>query len=191
MSLRLRALVSRGLTFYRRLDGLRSRLFGQVPADERTRAVLDGRAWEQFCDSLKAAGAALSFPGAPRDPLNQAEGTRYLARLTRVALEAFVENADPAAPLLQRVVHETAKMGSDNPDNHYYHAPISAEREYRLHGKRGSVHYLGFFTQRGHYGQGEACRRRDDSKPTSSCSPPTGISRSSSAAGSRDRTGCR
>ena len=56
--------------------------------------------------------------------------------------------------MLQRVVHETAKMGSDNPDNFYQNAAISGEHTYRLWGKRGTVHYLSFGTQIGHYGKG-------------------------------------
>ncbi len=50
------------------------------------------------------------------------------------------------------MVHETVKMGADNPDNHYYNTQISGEYEYRITGKRNTVHYLGFFTQNGNYG---------------------------------------
>ena len=115
--------------------------------------IVTGKSWEDFCDTLKAAGSATVFPGAPRDAFNQAEGYRYLSRLARAGLEAFVEHADPRAPVLQRVVHETAKMGSDNPDNYYQNAAISGEHEYRISGYRGTVHYLGFGTQKGNYGQ--------------------------------------
>ena len=80
------------------------------------------------------------------------EGLRYLTRLTRAGLEAFVEYNDPAFPILRRMVHETVKMGADNPDNHYFNAQISGNYEYRISGKRNTVHYLGFFTQNGNYG---------------------------------------
>ncbi len=56
-------------------------------AEER---VLTGKSWDEFCDMLKAAGASLQAPGAPRDAFNQAEGYRYLARLARAGLENFV-----------------------------------------------------------------------------------------------------
>ena len=46
--------------------------------------MLTGKSWDEFCDMLKAAGASLQAPGAPRDAFNQAEGYRYLARLARV-----------------------------------------------------------------------------------------------------------
>ena len=41
-----------------------------------------------------------------------------------------------------------------NPDNHYQNAAISGQYEYRISGNRGTVHYLGFGTQKGNYGQG-------------------------------------
>jgi hypothetical protein len=110
------------------------------------------RAWEEFCDALKAAGAVVVGPDAPDDALSRAEGFRYLTRLARAALETFLEDADPQAPELLRTAHETVKMGNDNPDNVYLNAPISGRHEYRLTGTRGTVHYLGFGTQAGNYG---------------------------------------
>ncbi|MDX1694451.1 MAG: DUF1214 domain-containing protein [Ketobacteraceae bacterium] len=130
------------------------KLRGKTPDDVAEQRLVSGQAWNEFCDTLKAAGASLTFPGAPTDPFSQAEGYRYLTRLARAGLEAFVEYADPKAPVLHRVVHETVKMGADNPDNFYQTACISGAYEYRIHGRRNSIHYLSFGTQVGHYGQG-------------------------------------
>jgi hypothetical protein len=142
------------------LDGVRRaqklwlKLRGLTPEGVSEQRIVSGEAWEEFCDTLKAAGASLRFPGAPQDPFSQAEGYRYLSRLVRAGLEGFVEDADPLAPVLKRVVHETVKMGADNPDNHYQNATISGACEYRITGNRGTVSYLAFGTQAGHYGQG-------------------------------------
>lgn len=127
---------------------------GKTLDDVAEQRLVSGQSWEEFCDTLKAAGASLTFPGAPTDPFNQAEGYRYLTRLVRAGLEAFVEHADPKAPVLHRVVHETVKMGADNPDNFYQTACISGQYEYVIRGKRNSIKYLSFGTQIGHYGQG-------------------------------------
>lgn len=128
------------------------KVMGKTEEDIYAQRIVSGRSWEEFCENLKTAGAALLYPGAPRDPFQQAEGVRYLSRLTRAALEAYVEYSDPAFPRLRRMVHETVKMGADNPDNYYMNAQISGEHEYIIRGKRNSVHYLGFFTQNGNYG---------------------------------------
>lgn len=142
------------LDLVRRAQSAWMRLRGQTPAGVAEARIVGGQSWEEFCDTLKAAGASLRFPGTPRDPFQQAEGYRYLSRLVRAGLEGFLEDADPRAPVLKRVVHETVKMGADNPDNWYQNATISGAYEYRIRGNRGTVAYLAFATQAGHYGQG-------------------------------------
>jgi hypothetical protein len=119
--------------------------------DRSTQRVVDGTAWNELLDRLRDAGKIVQT--GPADPLTRAEGYRYLSRLLRAGLEAFVEHADPLAPTLRRPVHETIKMGADNPDNHYFHASISGAYEYVIRGRRNDVHYLQFATLVGHYGQ--------------------------------------
>jgi hypothetical protein len=116
--------------------------------------VMDGRSWDDFCDALKKAGHDIVLaPTAPTNPIDRAEGWRYLARLTRGALESFLEAADTQAPVFSRAVHETIKMGMDNPDNIYLAAPVNGTSTYRITGTRGTVHYLGFGAQAGGYGK--------------------------------------
>ncbi|MCB2201254.1 DUF1214 domain-containing protein [bacterium] len=125
---------------------------GKKEEDVFDQRIVSGKAWDEFCDQLKLAGTNLKYAGTPQDAFSQAEGIRYLTRLTRAGLEAFVEYADPAFPVLKRMVHETVKMGADNPDNYYFNAQISGAYEYKITGERNTVHYLGFFTQNGSYG---------------------------------------
>jgi len=121
---------------------------------ESLHRVMDGRSWNEFCDALKSAGNKVILSNtAPTDPLDRAEGFRYMARLTRAALESFLEAADTQAPEFSRAVHETIKMGMDNPDNIYLAAPVNGNYTYKITGNRGSVHYLGFGAQAGGYGK--------------------------------------
>ncbi len=124
----------------------------ELTMDPDTEALKES--WRAFCDRLKAAGDAVFAEDVPKDALTRAEGARYLTRLVRAALETFVEFSDPAAPVLRRTVHETIKMGADNPDNWYENAPVHGDYVYRLSGTRGTVPYLSIATQQGHYGQG-------------------------------------
>ncbi len=114
--------------------------------------VIDGRAWEEFCDTLKAAGSSVLAEDTPKDPLVRAEGWRYLSRLTRAALDTFIEASDAQAPEFQQTTGPTVKMGMDNPDNIYLNAPVNGTYTYELTGNRGTVYYLGFGTQAGNYG---------------------------------------
>jgi hypothetical protein len=120
--------------------------------DDVTQRIMGGSVWEDFCDTLKSAGAVVLRESSPQNPFDRAEGYRYLSRLVRLALEKFVEHDDPAAPTFYRLSHETAKIGCDNPDSLYQNAAISGEHEYRLSGTRGTVAYLGFGTYYGQYG---------------------------------------
>ena len=118
----------------------------------RTDKVISGASWNELCDRLKDAGNIVLQ--GPDDELTRAEGFRYLSRIFRAALQTFVEHGDPRTPVLQRVVHETAKMGADNPDNVYLNATVSGAMRYVVSGARGTVHFLSFATQVGHYGRG-------------------------------------
>ncbi len=142
------------LALFRRVSLLVWRLRGKTPDDVAAQRVVSGQSWNEFCDALKAAGAALSFPGAPRDPFSQAEGYRYLSRLARAGLMAFVEHADANAPVLHRVANETTKLGADNPDNFYQTASLDGNYDYRITGRRNTIAYLSLGTQAGNYGQG-------------------------------------
>jgi hypothetical protein len=128
------------------------RIRGKTTDDIHDERIISGKSWEEFCDNLKTAGAVLKYPGTPRDAFNQAEGIRYLSRLTRGGLEAFLEYNDPSFPVFRRTANETMKLGADNPDNYYFNAQISGDFEYRITGKRNTVYYFGFFTQNGNYG---------------------------------------
>ena len=144
------------LYYYLRIQGSIQKLLwkirGKTPQDIHDQRVFSGKAWAEFCDHLKAAGNVLLSPGTPRDPLQQAEGVRYLSRLTRAGLEAYLEYQDPMHPQLRRMVHETVKLGADNPDNYYQNAQISGMYTYKIVGKRNTVDHLSFHTQNGNYG---------------------------------------
>jgi hypothetical protein len=116
--------------------------------------VTSGESWRDFCRALERAGDVVLREASPHDAFDRAEGFRYLTRLTRVALESFLEFADPAFPVLRRPAHETVKIGADNPDNYYQSAAIRGEFDYRITGTRGTIHYLGIGSYAGGYGEG-------------------------------------
>lgn len=49
------------------------KLKGRTEASEAERRVVSGEAWDEFCDTLKAAGAVVLSTSAPRDALNQVQ----------------------------------------------------------------------------------------------------------------------
>ena len=107
--------------------------------------------WRAFCDQLAEAGEVLLRPDAPSDPLNQAEGVRYLSRLARTALNMMVDSSDPDFPRLFLLTDDKIKIGADNPDNLYQQAVVRGDREYRIWGKRNTVPYLSIGSKANRY----------------------------------------
>lgn len=110
------------------------------------------RAWEVFCEQLKAAGAVLARPTTPKDDLTQAEGLRKLARLIRIGLEATLEYADAAHPEVYAVVTPTTLGEGETSDARYSQTMIDGRRTYVLGGKRGDAPFIEFTAYAGKIG---------------------------------------
>lgn len=126
--------------------------------DDAARALASGEVWSQFCDELKALGAEILRPTAPRDPVDLAEAHRFLTRMLRSAFELIVESGDASVPALTVSLHETMKLGWDNPDNIHHNAYVSEAFDYRLFGRRGDAHTVTIAIYGGSYGKGEQGR---------------------------------
>lgn len=113
--------------------------------------VINGQAWEEFCDNIKDLGKIITRDDTPANAFDRAEGFRYLTRLLRNGLESVIESGGAEFPTL-RSLGNMVKMGADNPDNLYQGATISGSHEYRISGHRGSVFYLSFASISGGYG---------------------------------------
>ena len=120
-------------------------------SNEAEQRVASGEAWADFCRRLESIGQVVLSTELAGTPIDQAEGYRYLSRLTRIALDMHVENSDTDFPGFYAASHPTAKIGADNPDNIYMNASISGARRYRITGKRGSVPILSFGTKANRY----------------------------------------
>lgn len=109
--------------------------------------------WQAFCAHLERTGRAV-LRAAPDGDLHRAEGLRYVGRIAKHALQRFIEERDPGSPVLGGL----PKLGGDNPDYVYTGAALSADFEYRLHGRLGDASYLGFGSYAGEVGTDEGLR---------------------------------
>jgi hypothetical protein len=81
--------------------------------------------------------------GVPESAVDLAEGYRWVTRLSRLALDWFVERSDPLHPQLFTLQDEYRKLLVDNPDVHYLFCVLDDRRSYRLVGRRGQAAYIG------------------------------------------------
>lgn len=107
--------------------------------------------WREFCERLAQAGEILDRPAAPGTPIDQAEGLRYLSRLTRTALNMLVDSSDPDFPRLFLLCDDQIKIGADNPDNLYQQIVVRGDRDYRITGKRNTVPYFSIGSKANRY----------------------------------------
>jgi len=102
------------------------------------------KAWDDFCDRVKAAGNLAFREKTPDSPLVRATGVRYMARYIAKALDRHVNYADPLHPQLWAMQSPVSKSFGDNPDCTYLEATLDGAYEYRIVGNRGTVAWVSF-----------------------------------------------
>lgn len=93
------------------------------------------RTWESFCDVVKLTGQQVMRPEVPDDPLDVAEGFRYLTRLLALGLDMFLEEGDADRPVVIWGCTRKRKPMFLNPDQTYHAVAVSGARTYRIRGK--------------------------------------------------------
>jgi hypothetical protein len=109
------------------------------PAKER---LLSGRAWDDFCETLRLAGRGIERFGEEPGELDRAEWYRFLTRIVRNGLERFVENCEPERPRLRDAPWRQS-INVQCPDQDHLLAEFpDGSREYRIRGWRGTAPYF-------------------------------------------------
>lgn len=92
------------------------------------------REWSEFCDQIKAAGAASIAQRPDLTERELADEVRFTARMLADSLRTHVGPADLERPHLYPLIDELTPYGLPNADNCYYTALIDPSRTYRLSG---------------------------------------------------------
>jgi hypothetical protein len=117
-------------------------------------------AWDEFCDTLRAAGSSVLGQKAPSSEATRADGFAHLAQLLTLGLDFFVLNADADFPEFTRVITPTRKWALDNPDSQYDRAPVRSDNTYRISGNAGSAALMLFDINTGMLGSQTKARRQ-------------------------------
>ncbi len=116
--------------------------FGDNPDDAALRS-----AWYAFCDTLKQAGDQVFKDANPANPLQRADGFRFLTQNLGQAFDLALETKDPAYPQLHPFVTPNCKLGGDVADFTYRQAWIDGNHVYRITGTRGTARWLNITVQ--------------------------------------------
>lgn len=107
-----------------------------------SRRLLDGESWDDFCDTLKAAGHILDEFGDEPSETERAEWYRYLSRMVRNGFERFVENCEPERPRLRDAPWRQSINVQCPDQDHLMCEFVNGEHEYRITGNRGTLPYF-------------------------------------------------
>jgi len=104
--------------------------------------LLSGRAWDDFCETIRRAGHMVEQWGDTPDELDRAEWYRFCSRLVRNGLERFMENCEPDRPRLRDAPWRQS-INFQSPDQDHLLAEfIDGSGEYRITGNRGTAPYF-------------------------------------------------
>ena len=112
---------------------------------EHDQALADG--WRDFCRRLEEAGMRVFKDQNPPDPLQRADGFRYLTQNLGQAFDLALETRHTRYPAFHHFVSPSRKLGSDNADAVYLQAWIDGASVYRVSGRKGSARFWNFTIQ--------------------------------------------
>ncbi|WP_370332932.1 DUF1214 domain-containing protein [Mycolicibacterium hippocampi] len=116
--------------------------FGDGPDD----ASLD-RAWDTFCDQLKAAGQQVFKDHNTSASRQRVDGLRFLTQNLGQAFDLALETRNTRYPSLHPFCGPTRKLGGDCADFTYQQAWIDGRSTYRIAGDRGTARFVNITVQ--------------------------------------------
>lgn len=110
--------------------------------DTAANRLKSGRAWDDFCESIRRTGHMVERFGDDIDDLDRAEWYRFMTRLMRNGFERYVENCEPDRPRLHDSPWRQG-INFQSPDQDHLLAEfVDGRHDYRITGNRGTIPYF-------------------------------------------------
>ena len=110
--------------------------------DSAAQKLLSGRAWDDFCETLRRTGHMVEQFGDDVDTLDRTEWYRCLARYVRGGLERYLEAGEPFRPRFRDLTWRHTINFTSPMQDHLFAEFSDGATDYRVSGNRGSVPYF-------------------------------------------------
>lgn len=112
------------------------------PRQRARERLVSGRAWDDFCETVRRAGHVIEEFGDEVSELDQSEWYRFLTRLLRNGFERYMENCEPERPRLRDAPWRQG-INFQSPDQDHLLAEfVDGRHSYRISGNRGTLPYF-------------------------------------------------
>lgn len=122
---------------------------------ENTGRLINGAAWDDFCDRLKRAGRHILDGGFEMEPIDYADGFHYLAGLVAGGIQQALTFSTPELPRFFRNPDTRSKWGGENADNVYLWTRIRSDCTYKVTGTLSNCREILFELHDGYMQRGE------------------------------------
>jgi hypothetical protein len=104
--------------------------------------LLSGRAWDDFCETLRETGKLIDQFGDDVTDLDRTEWYRFLSRYVRMGLERYVECSEPTRPRFRDMTWRQSINFTSPLQDHLFADFVDGSADYVIEGNIGTLPYF-------------------------------------------------
>lgn len=104
--------------------------------------LLTGRAWDDFCETLRRTGRMIELFGEEVNELDRVEWYRFLSRYIRMGFERYIECSEPTRPRFRDMTWRQSINFTSPLQDHLFADFVDGSADYVIEGNRGTLPYF-------------------------------------------------
>jgi hypothetical protein len=110
--------------------------------DKAAERLLSGRAWDDYCETLRNTGHIIEQFGDEVTELDKTEWYRFLTRYIRMGLEHYVECSEPTRPRFHHMTWRQSINFTSPLQDHLFADFVDGSADYVIEGNKGTLPYF-------------------------------------------------